>query len=345
MPDAASLWSSLGWPLLRLLLGLAAGLLVANVLEALRWTRVLARMAAPLTRLAHMPPVTGAAFALAFVSPASANGLLSESHDAGALPTRALVLANLFNSLPAYLVHTPAIFLLTWPVLGAPAITYVGLTLLAACGRTGFTVLLARWLLPGAAPGGSPAPAAAPPKPDAAGSVSRHAASAAPPPASATVRSTLEAGLRTAWRRFCRRLPRLVGVTVPVYILMYLLQRLGVFAAMEHWLAGHMDWLAFLRPQAVGIIVLHFAAELGAALGAAGSLIATGALSPRDVVLALLVGNILSTPIRALRHQLPAYSGFFRPALALRLILANQALRAASMALLTWAYYCWTRAA
>ena len=81
------------------------------------------------------------------------------------------------------------------------------------------------------------------------------------------------------------------------------------------------------------------AAELGAALGAAGSVLQTGGLSPRDVVLALMVGNILSTPMRAIRHQLPSYAGFFRPALALRLILANQGLRAASMTVVTLVYY------
>ncbi len=323
--DAAALgglWQALGWPLLRLLLGLACGLLVANLLEALRWPRGLARLAAPLARAAHMPPVAGAAFALAFASPASANALLAERRDARQLSGRELMLANLFNSLPAYLVHTPAIFLLTWPVLGAPAVIYVGLTLVAACLRTGFTVLLSRLLLP------APEDAA-------------RDTAALPPPASGGAGPA--AAFRTAWRRFRRRLPRLVGFTVPVYILMYALQRLGAFAALEAWLAGHMDWLAFLRPQAVGVIVLHFAAELGAALGAAGSLLAAGGLTPRDVVLALLVGNILSTPVRAVRHQFPAYAGFFRPAEALRLILANQALRAASMALMTWIYYVWTR--
>ena len=57
------------------------------------------------------------------------------------------------------------------------------------------------------------------------------------------------------------------------------------------------------------------------------------------LVLALMVGNILSTPMRAIRHQLPAYAGFYRPALALRLILANQGLRAASMAVVTLLYW------
>lgn len=101
----------------------------------------------------------------------------------------------------------------------------------------------------------------------------------------------------------------------------------------------HMEWLAFLKPQAMGIIVLHLAAELGAALGAAGSVLQTGGLEARDVVLALMVGNILSTPMRAIRHQLPAYAGFYRPALALRLILANQGLRAVSMAVVTLLYW------
>ena len=104
-------------------------------------------------------------------------------------------------------------------------------------------------------------------------------------------------------------------------------------------MANHAGWLSFLKPQAMSIVVLHLAAELGAALSAAGSVLNTGGLDSRDVVLALLVGNILATPMRAIRHQLPSYSGFFRPALALKLVLTNQGLRALSLALVTWLYY------
>ncbi|MDR3362369.1 MAG: hypothetical protein LBO64_05975 [Desulfovibrio sp.] len=315
MTQLAELWQGLGWPLTRLVLGMAVGLLAANVLEALRWTRPLAALAAPLARAAHLREEVGAAFALAFVSPAAANGLLAESREAGRLSGRELMLANLFNSLPAYLVHTPAIFLLIWPAIGAPALLYVGLTLLAAVGRTGFTVLLARCLLDKPQTG------------------QRRAAEMA------DRGFDRQAALSAAWRRFLRRLPKLVCFTVPVYVLMYVLQRYGAFQAAEVWLSAHMEWLAFLKPQAMGIIALHLAAEFGAALGAAGGALHVGALTARDVVLALLVGNILSTPMRALRHQLPAYSGFFRPGQALRLVLANQVLRAASMALVTALYY------
>ena len=72
---------------------------------------------------------------LAFVSSASANGLLSDAWSRGISSTE-LVLANLFNSFSAYLVHLPSLFLLIWPVLGFPAAIYVGLSLLAALGRT-----------------------------------------------------------------------------------------------------------------------------------------------------------------------------------------------------------------
>lgn len=79
------------------------------------------------------------------------------------------------------------------------------------------------------------------------------------------------AALRKAWRRFLRRLPKLVYFTAPIYVLMFLLQRYGFFDLAEQWLAEHMGWLGFLKPQAMGIIVLHLAAELGAALGAAAA--------------------------------------------------------------------------
>jgi len=310
----AALVSNLFWPLARLLMGMALALLAANVLEALQWTRHLARLALPLARFAHLRDVAGAAFALAFLSPMAANGLLSKAHEEGVLSRKELLFANLFNSFPNFLVHLPTLFLLTWPVLGPPAACYAGLCLLAAATRTLLTMLAARALLP-------------PP------AQTTHA------PLQDAPRKSLREALQTAWDRFRRRLPSLVYVTIPVYILMYLLQQYGWFGAVQNWLAEHAGWLSFVKPQALGIIVLHLAAEMGAALSAAGSVFNAGGLTASEVVLALLVGNILSTPMRAIRHQLPSYAGLFKPVLALELVLVNQALRAASMVCVTWLYW------
>ena len=307
-----SLWQSLIFPMGRLLLSLSLGLLVANILESLHWTRYLARLAAPFAQAAHLGESAQAAFTMAFISPAQANALLSEAHKAKKISLCELILANLFNSLPAYFVHTPTIFLLTWPVLGFAALIYVALSLIAALLRTLATLCLARWLLP--------------PCKTIQTKMDRNAT------------SSLRLAVQRACLRLCQRLPKLLIFTVPVYVLMYYLQTAGYFDRLNVWLSNETAAFAFLSPQSAGIIMLHFLAELGSALGAAGSLLATGGISEHEVIIALLVGNILSTPIRALRHQLPSYAGFFNPALGLRLILLNQTLRAVSMALITLLY-------
>lgn len=311
------LWAALIRPMTRVLAGLAAGLFVASLIEGLQWTRHLARLAAPLMRQAHLGPVPGAAFSLAFFSPSSANALLGEAHARGGLSAREVMLSNLFNSLPSWLTHTPSIFFLTWPVLGFPALIYTGLTLLAALLRTLFTVALGRILLPA--------------RPKAEGT------EALPAPAAAG--SPWKKGLRGAWRRFTKRVPRLLFVAVPIYVAMFFLQRTGGFHAAEQWLSAHVSLLGGLKPESLGIIVLYMGAELGAAVVAAGSVLHSGGLGTPDVVFALLVGNVLATPLRALRHQLPAYAAYFPPRLAARLVAANQALRAVSILAVAWLYH------
>jgi hypothetical protein len=57
------------------------------------------------------------------------------------------------------------------------------------------------------------------------------------------------------------------------------------------------------------------------------------------VSLVLLIGNVLSSPIRAIRHQYPYYAGIFKPGLAAQLILFSQTFRALSIALMAFLYY------
>lgn len=315
--DLASLWHSFLWPLLRLLIGLACGLLVANFVESMRWTARIGRLTAPLAACARLGGSARAAFALAFLSSQAANGLLSEAKENGDIGSRELLVANLFNGLPAFLTHAPAIFFLTWPAIGLAALVYMGLELAAAAGRTLFAILLGLLLLPKAEP-----------EPQ----VSAHTEKPLP------FASRLAGACAQTWRRFLKRLPKLFFFTIPAYALVFICQKLGYFQLMQAWLGEHLAWLSFLRPESMGIIALQMAAELGATLGAASAALQDGALNGRDVVLAMLAGNILATPIRAIRHQFPAYCGFYRPALALRLIIANQSLRAASILAAMLAY-------
>jgi hypothetical protein len=313
----AALWHGLAVPLSRLLLSVSVGLFIGTLIEALHWTRAVARIAQPLVRLGHLRDVAGASFSLAFFSGAAANAMLAEAHDKGEMTRREVILSNLFNSLPTYFLHLPTLFFIAAPFIGRAAVLYVSLTVAAALLRTAGIVALGRLTLPPLPEGCVACLLDQDPKWD------------------------WRAALAKTWKRFRRRLPRMVYYTIPIYVAMFFLKRWGVFDAMETYMTEHVAFLAWLPPQAMGIIGFHMAAETTAGYAAAGALVATGGLTLKQLVLALLVGNILSSPVRAVRHQFPYYAGIFKPGLALNLIISSQALRVASILLVTLGYAFW----
>ena len=309
------LWLHLFWPLARLLFWVSLGIVAANFIEALNWTPRLARLTKPLARLGRLSAVSGASFSMAFFSGITSNTMLAEAFAQGRLARRELILANLFNSLPRFFLHLPTVFFLTVSLIKGAAFHYVGLTFGAALLQTGLVVAAGRLLLPPLADTGE---ADAPLQREKVG---------------------WRAALRKGIERFRRRIGRLFSFMVPVYVLFFFLNRQGAFAAIERFLAAKVWFLAWLDPQSLGIVMAHVGAEFTAGLAAAGALLADNSLGQRDVVLALLAGNILATPIRAVRHQFPYYVGIFPPGLALELVGVSQVLRMASVVTVGLGYY------
>ncbi len=307
------LWHQLGWPLVRLLLFISIGLLVAGFIEALNWTRKIAVLARPLTKIGHLSPITGASFSMAFFSGVAANTMLAEAYEQKKIHKKELILANLFNSMPTYFLHLPTTFCIVAPLIKGAAVIYVGLTFGAAILRTLAITLISHFLLE---------------------------ATASEPKRNEPPNTT---NLQTAWKntiqRFKKRIRKIIRFTVPVYILFFILARMGVFGMLEGFMASHLSFLSWLSPKAVTIITLQVAAEFTAGLAAAGALLQNGSMDYQHVVLALLVGNVLSSPIRAMRHQFPYYAGIFNPRLALQLIAFSQTFRTLSIALVALAYY------
>ncbi|MFW5874621.1 MAG: nucleoside recognition protein, partial [bacterium] len=59
----------------------------------------------------------------------------------------------------------------------------------------------------------------------------------------------------------------------------------------------------------------------------------------KQTVLALIAGNIIAFPVRALRHQLPRYMGIFKPKTGMQLLLLGQFFRVVSLVAVTVVYY------
>lgn len=301
-------------PILRITFFISLGLFVANFIESLNWTHRLAALARPLIKLGNLSSVTGASFSVAFFSGVSANTMLSEAFDKGQMTKKELILANLFNSLPRFFLHLPTVFFLTAPLIKFGAILYVGLTFCAATLQTLLVVLAGKMLLP----------------------VQQSMIVEVPePPAKSNIKDAVSKSIK----RLKKRIFKILRFMVPIYLLFFILNRFGLFEQLETFLVSSGWFLSWLNPQALGIVVLHVTTELSAGLAAASVLLAENSLTYKEVVLALLVGNILSTPIRAIRHQYPYYSGIYSPQLALELVGISQIARAGCVILITIVYY------
>lgn len=302
------LWSGLVWPLGRLVFFISVGLLVGNLIEALHWTRYAARLADPLARRARLKDVSAAAFSMAFFSGITANTMLAEAHDKGEISDRELILSNLFNSLPTYFLHLPTLFFIAAPFIGRAAVIYVILTTISAVLRTVAITLTGRFFLPPLPEGCLPC------KLD-----------------EMEEKRDKTPALRKTWKRFKKRFPKIVFITAPIYALFFFLKQFGLFVWLQDFMAGQVGLFTFLPPEALGIVAFHMAAEFTAGLAAAGALLADSQLTDTQVVLALMLGNVVSSPMRAFRHQLPYYAGIFKPRMALQLIIHNQVLRTTSI--------------
>ncbi len=309
-----AIWPQVILPIIRITFFITLGLFIANFIESLNWTHRLAVFARPLIRIGRLSAVTGASFSVAFFSGVSANTMLAEAFDKGQMTQKELILANLFNSLPRFFLHLPTVFFLTAPLIKMGAVLYVGLTFSAAILQTILVVLAGRLLLP--ANDGSYT--TAPPQ---------HA------------KTGWKDAVKKSIRRLKKRIVRILCFMIPVYLLFFLFNRYGLFTAVEEFIAEKAWFLSWLNPQSLGIVVLHVTAEFSAGLAAASALLAANSLTVKEVVLALLVGNILSTPIRAIRHQLPYYTGIYPPKMALQLVGISQTARAFCVILVAVMYY------
>ena len=313
------LWAGLFWPLARLLFFISVGLFVGILVESLNWTRHIALLAAPIARMGRLKDVAAASFSMAFFSGYTSNMMLSEAYDQGKLTSRELLFSNLFNSFPTFCLHLPSLYGM---ILGYFAVspntgwTYIGLVMLAALLRTMSVVVVGRFALP----------------PQEEGCV---------PCRLKEAKQTSVHPLRSAWNRFQKRLPKIAYVTVPIFSLVFIAKQLGVFTWLEQSVGSNITLFHFLPPEAIGIIAVYILGEINGGLSMAAALLANGTLDPGQVILALLFANFLSSPMRAFRHQFPYYAGIFKPGIAAKLIIYNQTLRAASIALVG-IVYAWT---
>jgi hypothetical protein len=312
--DAALLGRRLLWPLVRLIGFITLGLVVGQAIEAAGWTRRLAVLAGPLFRFSRLGHRCGAAFSTAFFSGVAANGMLWEFYQTEKIDGRQLFLANFINQVPVYFLHLPTTVFIVLPLTGKAGVIYFALTFTALVVRTLSVALYGRLRLP--------VPAAAVPEDRTAQGPRRR----------------IEAVWTTVRRRLPKRVLGVIVYVVPIYILVFLVNAAGYFDLARQWMARFVT-TTVLPVESISVVILGFAAEFTSGFAAAGALLEAGVLTVKETALALVIGNVVAFPIRALRHQLPHYMGIFSPRMGVQLLLLGQGLRVASLLLVGAGFY------
>jgi len=310
------LWDKVAWPMLRVLFFMALGLSAAMLIEAMGWTVNLGRLASPLTKRARLPEVAAASFTTALVSSPAANGLLSEALDKKELSPKALAVANLLNgSWPSFIVHLPTTLVISTTLAGRAGLAYTSIMFTAATLRLVGAAALGRLILPAPAEN-SPSPAGE--------------------------EKNKRKSFKEIWpalrQRLSRRLITLFSLAAPVYYLITLAAALGFFSALQRLSASHLPDF-FLPVEAATLIIFSLTAEFSSGFVAAGALIQNATLTTAQAAAALVIGNIIATPIRVLRWQLGAFIGFFQLRLGLILIACNQSFRVLSLILALFLFW------
>jgi len=314
--DMRQILAKLLQPLTRLMLFITIGLLVGQIIEASGWTKSLAALARPLFRFGRLGDHCGAAFTAAFFSGVTANAMLLGFFEDGKITRKQLFLSNFLNQLPAFFLHLPTTFFIVIPLTGWAGGIYFLITFSAVVLRTVLFLVYGHFGL---------SPAVLEDGLAKTGELSSKAKKS-----------------KDVWQRIKSRLPRrLAGIAVyvvPIYILVYTLNVMGMFQLLRETLSDFVV-TTFMPMESLSVIILSFAAEFTSGFAAAGALLEAGVLTIKQTVIALLIGNILAFPVRALRHQLPRYIGIFSPKMGSQILLLGQGFRITSIMVVGLLYF------
>jgi hypothetical protein len=308
-----SLYTRLLKPILRLTVAVGAGLLLGIFIENAGLAGRIGRVFAPLLRFGHLKEPSALAFTTAFFSAISASTILMNAYQDKAIARRELVISALILTFPAFFAHLPSMFFIITPFVGILGVYYLLILLMADMLRTTVYLIYARVSLPAY----TPAPLTAPQE-----------------------RPSWSQVWQDTRKKFFSRLYNILVITIPIFVLVFLAREGDAFG----WLRGRLtDSLhgIHLPMEAFSILAFSLAAETTGGFAAAGALLSSQALSPGIILFTLVLGTILSSPMRAVRHQMPYYLGIYTPALGFKLMVLSQVYRTLSLLPFLGMIYWW----
>ncbi len=267
------------------------GVILAELIVALRIVDKIAFLANPIARFAHLRSECGASFMMAFISATSANAMLAEHYNKKLLGKTELFIACLMNSFPAIVMHWRYMLPALIPLLGVVGIIYFVILMLVGFMKTFVLMLAGKLLLPKRL-------------------CTVDNIITEKPPLRAALKSSIQGSKGT--------IKKIVSTTVPMMFLTAFLIKAGTFDILTNYLSNESVHLP-IPASGFGIIAAQFANNV-AAYTIAGGLLSEGELSPKEIILTLLFGDVLTSITTSLRYYVPYYVGIFGPGIGMQIM-------------------------
>lgn len=278
---------------------MVAGVILADLIVALKFVDKIAFIARPISNFAHLRDECGASFMTAFISATSANSMLASFYNNKLIDKKELFIASMMTSFPAIVMHWRALLPILIPLLGVTGLIYFGVLMAIGLVKTTLIMLVGRFLLD---------------KKD--GTVSDYMKEKRPP-----IKDAFKISLQTSKKT----VRRILCMTIPVTFLMFILMTAGAFDT----IASHLQGISYYLPvpaAGLSIIAAQFASYV-AAHATAGALLSEGTLTGKEVILTLLVGNVLSSVSMIWRWMIPYYVGIFGTTIGIQILAVATTIR------------------
>ena len=129
----------------------------------------------------------------------------------------------------------------------------------------------------------------------------------------------------TVWTRSNRTMWRLLIYLIPTYAIMAILEYYGVFKTLVEAVPGLCSF-SFLPAQSTLIIPAQAMSLYNGAIAAA-AYVDTGEITTKQAVLTIIVGSLVTAPIRTLKHAMPTYVAVLGPKAGPIMAISAQILR------------------
>ncbi len=295
------------------------GVLLAQILEVSGAVKYFAVLTWPVIKLGRVGDVASPALLMAVQSGAVANGMLVSSRDRGQLNNRQLYTAVLIVSCLSLCAHLPTYVIPIGSVLGAEATLALFAVRFGAILMEIMVILLVsnlvvrRWTDHRIAETNVR-------DSDGGGADTQRAQD------HSRRRERKKRGFwPTVWFGSWRTMRRLLIYLIPTYAVMAVIEYFGAFKVLAETVPGLCSF-SFLPPQTT-IIIPAQAMSLYNGAAAAAAYVDTGAISAKQAVLIILVGSLITAPIRTLKHAMPTYVAVLGPRAGPAMAIGAQVLR------------------